>query len=147
LFISISVFAPFTFPKFYTDEDKLSAYFRFSEGEDEDAEKREEFCDITKFENTAVVVGNTDSFILQESTSSVDEGENGKVKALYDLVFEKSGVGHASALAIPSPRTLSLYSIYLSLYECFFSFSLNFHLTVLIVAPSFLNFPSFGRRR
>ena len=46
--------------------------------------------------------------MLQESTSSVDEGESGKVKALFDLVFEQSGVGMAAALAIPAPRGGSL---------------------------------------
>lgn len=93
-----------------TDEDKLSAYFRFSEGEDENKSWREQgfFSDITKFDNKAIVVGGNDSITLEESTSSVDEGESGKVKALYDLVFKQSGVGNKSALVIPSPRGGSL---------------------------------------
>jgi hypothetical protein len=92
-----------------SDEDKLCAYFRFSEGEEEETSWREEgFVDISKFENGAVVYGCTDTAALQESTSSVDEGESGKVKALYDLVFEQSGVGLAAALAVPAPRGGSL---------------------------------------
>eukprot|EP00536_Pseudo-nitzschia_multiseries_P007798 jgi/Psemu1/256590/estExt_Genewise1Plus.C_1870025 len=91
------------------DEDKLSAYFRFSEGEEEDASWREDGCaDISKFDNTARIVGNPDGFSLQESTSSVDEGESGKVKAIYDLVFGQSGIGQVSALAISAARGGSL---------------------------------------
>jgi hypothetical protein len=91
------------------DEDKLSAYYRFSEGENEDPTWKEEgIADITKFGNTAVIVGKVDSFMFEESKSSVDEGESGKVKALYDLVFGQSGVGQASGLAIPAPRGGSL---------------------------------------
>ncbi|KAG7373353.1 hypothetical protein IV203_034077 [Nitzschia inconspicua] len=91
------------------DEDKLSAYFRFSEGEEEEASWREEgFEDISKFENSAFVYGCTDTAVLQESTSSVDEGESSKVKALYDLVFEQAGIGMAAALAIPASRGGSL---------------------------------------
>jgi hypothetical protein len=91
------------------DEDKLSAYFRLSEGDDEDAAWREQgFVDISRFENTAMLFGCTESAMLQESTSSVDEGEPGKVKALYDLVFEQSGVGQAAALVLPAPRGGSL---------------------------------------
>lgn len=91
------------------DEDKLSAYFRMSEGEDEENLWREEgFADISKFENKAVLVGCSNTTKLEISTSSVDEGESGKVKALFDLVFEESGVGIASALALPAPRGGSL---------------------------------------
>eukprot|EP00537_Pseudo-nitzschia_pungens_P005976 CAMPEP_0172360890 /NCGR_PEP_ID=MMETSP1060-20121228/4819_1 /TAXON_ID=37318 /ORGANISM="Pseudo-nitzschia pungens, Strain cf. cingulata" /LENGTH=2771 /DNA_ID=CAMNT_0013082989 /DNA_START=94 /DNA_END=8409 /DNA_ORIENTATION=+ len=91
------------------DEDKLSAYFRFSEGEEDDASWLDDgFKDITKFDNIARIVGNPDDFNSKESTSSVDEGESGKVKALYDLVFSRSGVGQISALAIPAARGGSL---------------------------------------
>eukprot|EP00934_Nitzschia_sp_Nitz4_P009070 Nitzschia sp. Nitz4//scaffold258_size27474//3690//11194//NITZ4_008184-RA/size27474-augustus-gene-0.31-mRNA-1//1//CDS//3329544482//9060//frame0 len=91
------------------DEDKLSVYYRFSEGEDEESSWREEgFADLSKFEVTATLVGCKDTTSLQESTSSVDEGEPGKVKALYDLVFENSGVGMGSAVVIPSSRGGSL---------------------------------------
>ena len=91
------------------DEDKLSAYYRFSEGADEDPVWQEEgIADITKYGNSAVVVGNPKSFSFEESKSSVDEGEREKVKALYDLVFGQSGVGQASALAIPVARGGSL---------------------------------------
>ena len=55
-----------------------------------------------------MLVGNPDSFVFEESKSSVDEGESGKVKALYDLVFAQSGVGKASALAVPAARGGSL---------------------------------------
>lgn len=97
------------FANFIKDEDKLSAYYRFSEGEDEDPTWEEEgIADITKYNNTAIIVGNKTSFSFEESKSSVDEGESGKVKALYDLVFGKSGVGQASALAIPARRGGSL---------------------------------------
>jgi len=88
-----------------SDEANLSAYFRMSEGEDEDSPWRSEgLSDITSFQNKAIIVGANDSFTLQETTSSVDEGEPGKVKALFDLVFEKSGEGLASGLAISAHR-------------------------------------------
>jgi hypothetical protein len=91
------------------DEDKLSAYFRFSEGDDEDSAWQEEgFADITKFDTKATVFGCTDTARLQTSTSSVDEGESGKVKALCDLVFEQAGVGLAAGLALPAFRGGSL---------------------------------------
>eukprot|EP00980_Cylindrotheca_fusiformis_P028887 scaffold22668_cov161-Cylindrotheca_fusiformis.AAC.4 len=91
------------------DEDKLSAYFRLSEGEDEeDAWRQEGFADITRFENKAVLVGCADTAKLEVSTSSVDEGEGGKVKSLFDLVFTNPGVGMASALALPASRGGSL---------------------------------------
>jgi hypothetical protein len=91
------------------DEDKLSAYFRLSEGEDEENAWREDgFADITKFGNNAVLVGCTDTTKLEVSTSTVDEGEGGKVKTLFDLVFEEPGVGIAAALALPASRGGSL---------------------------------------
>eukprot|EP00531_Pseudo-nitzschia_arenysensis_P008969 CAMPEP_0116119166 /NCGR_PEP_ID=MMETSP0329-20121206/2493_1 /TAXON_ID=697910 /ORGANISM="Pseudo-nitzschia arenysensis, Strain B593" /LENGTH=1930 /DNA_ID=CAMNT_0003612843 /DNA_START=102 /DNA_END=5893 /DNA_ORIENTATION=- len=91
------------------DEDKLSAYYRFSEGSEDEPDWEEEgIADITKFGNTANLVGSPTSFVFEESKSSVDEGESGKVKALYDLVFGQSGVSHASALAIPATRGGSL---------------------------------------
>jgi hypothetical protein len=91
------------------DEDKLSAYYRFSEGEDEDTSWREEgFADISKYEVKAILVGCNDTAVLQSSTSSVDEGDPGKVKAIFDLVFEQTGIGLANALAIPASRGGSL---------------------------------------
>lgn len=92
-----------------TDEANLSAYFRFSEGEDEDSPWRNEgLGDLSPYQNKAVVVGDSESVSLQPSTSSVDEGEAGKVKTLYDFVFEKSGDGVASGLAIAAARGTSL---------------------------------------
>ena len=91
------------------DEDKLSAYYRFSEGEDEeDAWREEGFADLSKFENKSVLVGCSETAKLEASTSSVDEGESGKVKALFDLVFPENGVGQSSGLAIPASRGGSL---------------------------------------
>ena len=91
------------------DEDKLSAYFRFSEGEDEENAWREDgFADISKFDVKAKLFGCTDSAKLEESTSSVDEGESGKVKALFDVVFGEPGVGLAAAFTLPATRGGSL---------------------------------------
>jgi hypothetical protein len=47
-------------------------------------------------------------FSLQPSTSNVDEGDPGKVKGLYDLVFEEQMVGAASGISIPAKRGGSL---------------------------------------
>jgi hypothetical protein len=91
------------------DEDKLSSYFRFSEGDDEDdAWRKEGFTDLTKFETKATLFGVDDTVTLESSTSSVDEGESGKVKALFDLVFGQSGYKLAAGLALPAPRGGSL---------------------------------------
>lgn len=90
-------------------EDKLSSYFRFSEGDDEDdAWRKEGFSDLTKFETKATLFGVNDTVTLEASTSSVDEGESGKVKALFDLVFGESGYKLAAGLALPAPRGGSL---------------------------------------
>jgi hypothetical protein len=92
-----------------TDEANLCGYFRMSEGEDEDSPWRTEgISDLSPYQNKALVVGDGESFSLQPSTSSVDEGEPGKVKTLYDIVFEKSGVGVASGLAISAARGNSI---------------------------------------
>lgn len=88
-----------------SDEANLSAYFRLSEGEDEDSPwAREGLADLSPFHTTALIVGDAESFSLQPTTSSVDEGDPGKVKSLYDLVFEKSGKGSSSGLAISAVR-------------------------------------------
>lgn len=92
-----------------TDEANLSAYFRFSEGDDEDSPWRSEgLSDLSPFQNKVSIAGDAESFSLQPTTSSVDEGEAGKVKVLYDVVFEKSGDGLPSGLAIPAARGNSL---------------------------------------
>jgi hypothetical protein len=92
-----------------TDEANLSAYFRFSEGDDEESSwPTEGFADLSPFQNKALVVGDSQSIALQPTTSSVDEGDPGKVKSLYDVVFEKSGTGASSGLAISASRGGSL---------------------------------------
>ena len=92
-----------------TDEANLCGYFRMSEGEDADSSWRlEGLSDITHYQNTAKIIGNTEAFSLEPSTSSVDEGEAGKVKALFDLVFHQSGFNKASGLVIPCTRGSSL---------------------------------------
>jgi hypothetical protein len=92
-----------------SDEANLSAYYRFSEGEDEDSPWRTDgITDLSTFGNKASLVGDSQSLSLQPTTSSVDEGDPGKVKALYDLVFEKSAGGVASGLVIAATRGGSL---------------------------------------
>ena len=74
-----------------SDEDNLSLYFRMLEGADEDSAWRTEgLIDLTQYLNKAILVGQIQGFSLQPTSSSVDEGEPGKVKLLYDLVFEES---------------------------------------------------------
>lgn len=92
-----------------TDEANLSGYFRMSEGEDEDSPWRSEgLADLSPFQNSAVVVGDAETYSLEATTSSVDEGEPGKVKSLYDFVFQKSSNGSPSGLALAAPRGGSL---------------------------------------
>jgi hypothetical protein len=91
-----------------SDEANLSGYFRMSEGDEGENWKVEGFQDLSPYQNRAVVVGEHDAFCLQQSTSSVDEGEPGKVKSLFDLVFEQSGKDIASGLAIAATRGGSL---------------------------------------
>ena len=68
---------------------------------DEDSAWRVDgLADLTQYANKAVLMGQVDCFTLQPTTSSVDEGESGKVKLLYDLVFEdpKDGEGPVGLL-------------------------------------------------
>lgn len=92
-----------------TNEANLSFYLRMSEGDDDTAAwKTGGLRDLTQYQNVAVLQGPLEPFGLEPSTSSVDEGENGKVKSLYDLVFSESGVGVASGLVVPATRGSSL---------------------------------------
>ncbi|CAB9512092.1 expressed unknown protein [Seminavis robusta] len=91
------------------DEENLSGYFRFWEGEDDEiAWRTEGFTDLSRFQCKANVVGQGGALALQPTTSSVDEGEEGKVKPLYDLVFEDPGDEEATGLAIAATRGSSI---------------------------------------
>lgn len=92
-----------------SDEANLSGYFRFSEG-DQDAEdwKTSGFLDVSPYQNYAQLLGSGDNVTLKQSSSGVDEGEPGKVKSLFDVVFGRSGVEALSGLAIPATRGGSL---------------------------------------
>ena len=92
-----------------SDEANLSGYFRMSDGDNEDLTWKEEgLLDLSPYQNKAQIVGDPEMFRLEQSTSSVDEGEAGKVKSLFDLVFGGKGVGKASGLALPAKRGGSL---------------------------------------
>lgn len=70
-----------------TDEDNLSAYFRFAEGADEDSTWRSEgVMDLSSFQQKGIIL-NSDCISIEATTSNVDEGESGKVKLLHDIVF------------------------------------------------------------
>lgn len=87
------------------DEDNLSGYYRFWEGEDEESPwGTEGFSDLSRFQSKAAVVGQVASIIVQPTTSSVDEGDPGKVKPLYDVVFAEAGDQEPSGLAIAAKR-------------------------------------------
>jgi hypothetical protein len=92
-----------------SDEANLSAYFRMSEGDDEDSQwQTEGLLDISPYQIKATVIGDAGAYRLQTSTSGVDEGEPGKVRSLHDLVFERSGEGVPSGLAVPAGRGSSV---------------------------------------
>ena len=92
-----------------SDEDNLALYLRFSEGAEEDCNYLSEgFEDLSKYDHRAFVCG-SDSLILEATSSSADEGEAGKVKLLYDLVFsELSGYADARGLFVAVDRGSSL---------------------------------------
>lgn len=52
--------------------------------------RTEGLIDLTRFQHKAVIFGSQGSTSLQPTTSAVDEGEPGKVKALYDIVFDEA---------------------------------------------------------
>jgi hypothetical protein len=81
-----------------------------SEGAEEDSQWRTEgLVDLTKFEHRAAFAIQTDTVSLEPTTSSVDEGESGKVRMLYDLVFEESADFYSpSGFAIKAARGGSL---------------------------------------
>ena len=61
------------------EEDNISLYMRFSEGADEDHNwKANGFRDLTKYAHTARLYG-SELVSVEATTSSVDEGEEGKV--------------------------------------------------------------------
>ncbi len=69
------------------DEEKLSLYFRFFEGADEDFEwKVKGLSDLSMFQNKPKVI-NTEFLTIEATTSIVDEGEEGSVRLLHDLVW------------------------------------------------------------
>ena len=90
------------------DEDNLSLYFRMSEGSETGPRRQSQLCDLSKYGNYGQIVGDEGSFQLQQSTSAVDEGEPGKVKGIFDLVFLDSGVGNQTGLVVPAKRGSSL---------------------------------------
>jgi len=92
------------------DEENLSLYLRFSEGDSEEDNNwtTEGILDLTKHSHKAIVYGN-ESTTLEPTTSSVDEGEAGKIKSLYDLVFQETfGLHSIAGLAIDVKRGDSL---------------------------------------
>lgn len=92
-----------------TDDANLVGYYRMSESnENGNTWKTEGLSDISHYQNTAVIVGNIDLCEVSESTSNVDQGEPGKVKSLFDLVFNYCEPNTASGLAISATRGNSL---------------------------------------
>ena len=90
-------------------EDNLSLYIRFSEGDDEDCNWRSEgFTDLTKHAHIARLLG-YELASVEATTSSVDEGEEGKIKLLYDLVYREGAPrDQPTGLVVLAPRGGSL---------------------------------------
>jgi hypothetical protein len=61
--------------------------------------------DLTTYANKATLLGQSEEYFLKPTSSSVDEGEPGKVKLLFDFVFDgpKEGQGPAGLL-VDAPR-------------------------------------------
>ncbi|KAI2492244.1 hypothetical protein MHU86_22308 [Fragilaria crotonensis] len=75
-----------------------------SEGADEDSAWRADgLVDLTKYQNKIKII-NHDIIKLQETTSSVDEGEAGKVRLLYDIVFDEPQDDSPAGFLIEVPR-------------------------------------------
>ena len=91
------------------DEDNLSFYIRFSEGADEDGNwKADGFPDLTKNAHITRLYG-SELASVEATTSSVDEGEEGKIKLLYDLVYNEGAPREeATGVVVEAPRGGSL---------------------------------------
>ncbi|KAL7540930.1 hypothetical protein ACHAXR_010494, partial [Thalassiosira sp. AJA248-18] len=91
------------------DEDNLSLYIRFSEGADEDGNwKADGFTDLSKHAHLARLYG-SELASVEATTSSVDEGEEGKVRLLYDLVYREGAPrDQATGVVVEAPRGGSL---------------------------------------
>eukprot|EP00554_Chaetoceros_debilis_P010300 CAMPEP_0194106814 /NCGR_PEP_ID=MMETSP0150-20130528/6783_1 /TAXON_ID=122233 /ORGANISM="Chaetoceros debilis, Strain MM31A-1" /LENGTH=2377 /DNA_ID=CAMNT_0038795057 /DNA_START=138 /DNA_END=7274 /DNA_ORIENTATION=- len=90
-----------------TDDENLSLYLRFSEGEN-GRWTDDGFKDITVYGNKVILM-NENLFTVAKTSSNVDEGEHGKVRPLYDLVFQRDTLAHEQAgVAIKVPRGSSL---------------------------------------
>ena len=85
-------------------EENLSLYLRFSEGTEDDAWREIGIKDLSKY-NSSVSLVQDKLFDICQSSSNVDEGEPGKVRALNDLVAQQtiSQRDHAG-LAVHVPR-------------------------------------------
>lgn len=92
------------------EEDFISAYIRFSEGADEEESsdwQTNGVTDLTLHAHKAILYG-SETMNLELSTCGVDEGELGKVKQPYDLVFESCDRETARGIAIDVTRGDSL---------------------------------------
>ena len=89
------------------DEDNISLYLRFSEGGN--GEWREKgLSDLSKYDNKIVLV-NQRAMDIQGTTSNIDEGEEGKIRPLYDLVFKQdSGDDESCGMLVEIPRGSAL---------------------------------------
>jgi len=96
------------------DEDNLSLYIQFSEGEEKSEDvgankwSIDGFNDITTNGNKMKVL-NEEIFTTESTTSNVNEGEPGKVRPLYDLVFRRDVMENEEAgMFVTIPRGSSL---------------------------------------
>ena len=71
----------------HLDDDNLSLYLRFSEGADED-NALDVFSDLSKHGHKCQLYG-SEFATVEATTSSADEGEEGKVHLLHDIVFNQ----------------------------------------------------------
>jgi hypothetical protein len=85
-------------------EENLSLYLRFSEGTEDEVWRENGIKDLSKYNSSVSLIQDT-LFDICESSSNVDEGEPGKVRALNDLVVQQniSTTDHAG-LAVHVPR-------------------------------------------
>ena len=69
------------------DEDNVGGYWRFGDKEDGDSRK---MVDLSKYNNGGVLLG--ENVRLSATSSPCDEGEEGKIKLLYDIIDGAFGV-------------------------------------------------------